>query len=304
MLAMTTHRSDVMDLPLVGVGLPFVGPHASPDAIVTVARAADRLGYHSVSVSDRLLVPAHEGWTNDFGLPEHASFDPLETLTWVAAATERIRLRTDVLVPLFQAPVVLARRLATLDHFSRGRLDLGLARGWLPQEFEATGVPAGDRAAAFEESVAALRACWEPDPVAFDGRHVRVPPALVGPKPHGGRRIAIQVGGVARPAIERAARIGDGLTVAFRNWEDTAEQVGWWRAAGGTGPLTVKAGPMLADAEHATPPVTWTPDHLLDSLARIATLGVHQLVWDLNIVGTPVDEQVALLTDLAPKLVR
>ena len=80
--------------------------------------------------------------------------------------------------------------------------------------------------------------------------------------------------------------------------------VAWWRDAGGTGPLTVKAGPMLADAEHAAPPVTWTPDHLLDSLARIAEWGVHQLVWDLNIVATPVDEQVALLTDLAPALVR
>ena len=293
-----------MDLPLVGVGLPYVGPHASPDAIAAVARAADRLGYHSVSVSDRLLVPAHEGWANDFGLPEHASYDPIETLTWAAAATERVRVRTDVLVPLFQSPVVLARRLATLDHFSRGRLDVGVARGWLHEEFVATGVPEGDRGGAFEESVGALRACWGPDPVTFAGRHVCVPTSLVGPKPYGGRRIAVQVGGLARPAVERAARIGDGLTVAFRNWEDTAEQVAWWRDAGGTGPLTVKAGPMLADAEHAAPPVTWTPDHLLDSLARIAEWGVHQLVWDLNIVATPVDEQVALLTDLAPALVR
>src|SRR5688572_1345786 len=123
--------------PKVGVGLPIVGPHAGPAAIEQIAVAADRLGYSSVSLAERLLMPASPDWQNDFGLPDWPAYDSIETLTWVAAKTQRIRLRTDVIVPLFQQPVVLARRLATLDHLSGGRIDAGVALGWLPEEFEA-----------------------------------------------------------------------------------------------------------------------------------------------------------------------
>ncbi|MDW5593852.1 TIGR03619 family F420-dependent LLM class oxidoreductase [Conexibacter stalactiti] len=285
----------------VGVGLPLLGPHARPESIELVATAADRLGFHSVNVAERLLLPAHDGWSNDFGLPDHPSFDALETLTWVAAKTRRVRLRTGVVVPLFQQPIVLARRLATLDHLSGGRVDAGLALGWLPQEYEATGVDPATRAAAFEESIAALRACWGPDPVAFEGRQCRIPPARVGPKPlHG--TIAIHVGGVTRPAIERAARIGDGVTIAFRSWEATAEQIDWYRAAGGDGEIVVKGGPMLADAEHATAPSTWSEEQIADDLARLAEHGVDEFAWDLNIVGYEPARQVAALERLAAEL--
>ena len=94
-----------------------------------------------------------------------APYDTIETLTWVAAKTQRVHLRTDVVIPLFQHPVVLARRLATLDHLSGGRVEAGVALGWLPEEFAAVGVPTSGRAARVEECVAALRACWGPDPV-------------------------------------------------------------------------------------------------------------------------------------------
>ncbi len=289
-----------MDLPLVGIGLPAIGPHAGPEAIDSVAAAAQRLGFHSVSVSERLLLPAHPGWTNDFGLPDHPAYDALETLTWVAARTDSIRLRTDVLVPLFQQPIVLARRLATLDRLSGGRLDVGMARGWLSQEFEATGVAASRRTAAYEESIAAIRACWGPDPVEFTGRHFRIPPAKVGPKPLDG--IRIYAGGVARPAVERAARIGDGFTVGFRNWGDTLTQVGWYREAGGTGPIVVKAGPMLADAEHEVPPTTWTEPSLLDDLGRAKAVGIDEVVWDANIVGYHPQRQIEVLETVAHEL--
>jgi probable F420-dependent oxidoreductase len=306
MLERQTRAQDTPDttapLPRVGVGVPMVGPHAGAEAIELVASAAERLGFHAISVSERLLLPAHDGWTNDFGLPEHASYDPLETLTWIAARTRGIRLRTDVLVPLFQQPIVLARRLATLDHLSRGRLDVGLALGWLPQEFEAAGVPAAHRAGAFEESIAAIRACWGPDPVEFSGRRYRIPRANVGPKPYGGRTIPISIGGVARPAVERAARLGDGFTIGFRNWEATTEQIGWYRAAGGTGPIAVKGGPMLADAEHATPPRTWSEATVVEDLARLAAHDVAEFTWDLNIVGYEPERQVAALERLAAEL--
>jgi probable F420-dependent oxidoreductase len=287
--------------PLVGVGLPIGGRYAGPDAVTQVATAADALGFHSVSLSERILLPGDENWNNDFGLPQWPFYDAIETLAWTAAKTSRVRLRTDVMVPLFQQPVVLARRLATLDHLSGGRLDVGAARGWLPPEFEATGVTAGHKGAAFEENIAAVRACWAPDPVQFDGRHYTIPLSRIGPKPIQ-QPIPVYIGGLAAAAIQRAARIGDGFTIGFRSWDAALEQAGAYRAAGGTGPIVFRAGPMLADAEHRTPPTTWTEPSVLDDLARAADQGISQVVWDLTIVDTPIPDQLRALERLADKI--
>jgi probable F420-dependent oxidoreductase len=287
--------------PAVSVGVPIFGPYASPTAIEQIAIAADRLGFRSVSLPERLLLPAGPEWQNDFGLPEWPSYDTIETLTWVAAKTQRVRLRTDVIIPLFQHPVVLARRLATLDHLSSGRVEAGVALGWLPEEFEAVGVPTSGRAARFEECVAALRACWGPDPVVFDGEHYRIPPSRIGPKPTHGT-IPLAIGAVSRRAVERAARIGDGFTLGFRNWPATREQVSWYRDAGGRGPIILRGGPMLVDAEHATPPPTWTESGIVENLALAADEGITEFVWDLNIAGYEPARQIELFEGLAATL--
>jgi probable F420-dependent oxidoreductase len=286
------------DFPRVGVGVPIVGRHAGPGAMAEVATAADRLGFSSVSVAERLLLPAGPGWTNEFGLPEWPSYDAIESLTWLAARTERIRLRTDVLVPLFQQPVVLARRLATLDHLSGGRLDVGVALGWLPEEFEAAGVPRDGRAARFEECLTVLRACWGPDPVEHTGRYYRVPQSNIGPKPRG--PLALFVGGLAPAAVSRAARLADGFSVGFRTWADTLEQISWYRAAGGTGPVVVKGGPMLV---HDTDgPHPWSEATIVDDLRRARAEGIDEFLWDLNVVGLEPARQIAAFEALASVL--
>jgi probable F420-dependent oxidoreductase len=287
--------------PAVSVGLPVLGPHAAPPAIERIAVAADRLGFRSVSLSERLLLPAGPEWINEYGLPDWPAYDAVETLTWVAAKTQHVRLRTDVIIPLFQQPVVLARRLATLDHLSRGRVEAGVGLGWLPEEFIATGVPASGRPAMFEESIAVIRACWGPDPVTFEGDHFRIPPSKIGPKPIRGA-IPLSIGAVSRAAVERAARIGDGFTIGFRNWDDTRQQLGWYRDAGGNGPIIVRGGPMLVDAEHETPPLTWTETHIVENLAIAADEGVTEFIWDLNVVGYEPARQVDLLEELAEEI--
>ncbi|WP_328999919.1 TIGR03619 family F420-dependent LLM class oxidoreductase [Kribbella sp. NBC_00709] len=287
-----------MSYPEVGVGLPVVGLRG-PDAVVELATAADELGFAVVSVFERLLVPAAPDWVNHAGLPTEAAYDALETLTYVAARTERVRLHTAVLVPLFQQPVVLARRVATIDQLSGGRMDLGIALGWLPEEFVATGVPARGRVAAFEESVAVLRTCWGPDPVSFTGAHYTVPMAILGPKPVASP--TLYGGGVTRPAIERAARIADGLTLAHRDWESTRAAIGWYHEAGGAGPIILRAGPMKPHPM-LQGPVGFTPDTILDDLRRAADEGVTRVDWDLNIIGIPIPDQVAALKALADRL--
>jgi alkanesulfonate monooxygenase SsuD/methylene tetrahydromethanopterin reductase-like flavin-dependent oxidoreductase (luciferase family) len=131
----------------LGVHLPVAGRGASQQVIAQVAEEAERIGLDSVWSWERLMrptVPIALGGRGgpvmdapeDFG----TVYDPVETLSYVAARTSRITLGTSVLDALFQSPIILARRLATLDRFSEGRLIVGVGQGWMEQEFEAAGV--------------------------------------------------------------------------------------------------------------------------------------------------------------------
>ncbi len=184
-----------MDVPRIGVSLPHFGPYVGPDAVVTVAQAAENFGFHAVSVSERLLMPVRPGWSNDAGLPEAHVWDPLELLTWAAAHTaadsHEHRHRQHHLPAADRARA----RLATLDQLSRGRVDAGLGQGGggtaetsylIPEEFTAAGVPIGRRGSGFVEHVAAMRACWGPDPVEFNGDDYQIP--AVGRRPEAVQR--------------------------------------------------------------------------------------------------------------------
>ena len=167
----------------LGIALPTSGRLASPANIVRIAQEAERLGYAAVWTYERLLRPMAELPSQTGGPPERIPktyrlvYEPLETLSYVAAVTERIRLGTSVIDALLHPPVVLARRFATLDQFSGGRVIAGVGQGWLPQEFETANVPMGRIGAGMDEAVGAMRACWGPDPVEFEGRFYRIAPS-------------------------------------------------------------------------------------------------------------------------------
>jgi alkanesulfonate monooxygenase SsuD/methylene tetrahydromethanopterin reductase-like flavin-dependent oxidoreductase (luciferase family) len=180
-------------------------------------------------------------------------------------------------------------------------VDVGIANGWLPEEFAAVGVPMSRRGAGFEDHLAAMRACWGPDPVEHSGPRYPIPCALVGPKPFAGR-LPVLIGALAPVAIERAARLGDGVILGLRDWDSARDQISAYRDAGGRGRIVLRAGPMLADAQHAEPPTTFTPACVIDDLERAAALGVDEVIWDLNIVGMHPDEQIHEMEQLASRL--
>src|SRR4051794_16990940 len=166
-----------MDL---GVALPHFGKHSSPAAIEQVAVEAERMGYASLWVLERLLRPTnpmHDVTRPGARISEAYMrvFEPIETLTFAAAKTSRIRLGTSVIDALFHVPAVVGRRLATLDNFSNGRVIAGLGQGYMLEEFATANVPRSRRGKGLEEFVAALRAVWAPDPVSFSGRFYNVP---------------------------------------------------------------------------------------------------------------------------------
>jgi probable F420-dependent oxidoreductase len=300
----------------LGIALPQWGKHASSEAIVQVAQTAERLGYASLWVQERLLRPTKplSGYSGMPGQPwpeaYRTVYDPIETLTFVAARTDRIKLGTSVIDALFHVPVVLARRLATLDQFCGGRLIVGLGQGWAEDEFLTANVPPKRRGAGFEEFIAALRAVWGPDPVQFNGRHYRIPESDIGPKPVQPGGPPILVGAFAPAAVERAGRIADGLNPISVNWEILQGLVDGFREAARADnrnlnslQIVVRANIQFSDQpmEPDRGPFSGSPDQIRADLERAGGMGLNHIFFDLGFAETPVEQQLRFLELLAPR---
>jgi len=196
-----------------GVHLPQVGPFASPEAIVGVARKAEDLGYHSLWVSDHIVTPRRLDSPYPGGRypvqPEWPFLEPVSTLLFAAAVTRRVRLGTSVLVITQRQPVVLAKELATLDVLSEGRLIFGAGAGWMKEEFQALNVPIADHGPRMAEYLEVIRRCWTEDDPSFDGRFYKLGDVGFYPKPVQKPHPPIWIGGWADGALRRAARYGD-----------------------------------------------------------------------------------------------
>src|SRR5260221_14577805 len=142
----------------LGVGLPTSPPYASAESIMRIAKEAERLGYNSLWTYERLVYPI-AGLTQPDGstwqLPDSykSVYEPIETLSYVAARTQRVKLGTSIVNAPFQSPVLLGRRFATLDRLSNGRAMAGLGQGWMPQEFATPNVSMKERGKDVEENI-------------------------------------------------------------------------------------------------------------------------------------------------------
>jgi probable F420-dependent oxidoreductase len=185
----------------VGIHLPQIGRKAGPDSIKRAAMQAEALGFADVWTSEHIIVPAGAMYP-----PSPNFYDPVLTLTWAAAYTNRVRLGTSVLVLPMRHPLPLAKELATLQNLSGGRLILGAGVGWMEAEFAALGVPFNERGRRMDEGIALMRAVWGDDPVTFPTRWVpaEVDNMRMMPKPE--KPIPIWIGGTSEPALKRAAR--------------------------------------------------------------------------------------------------
>jgi probable F420-dependent oxidoreductase len=173
----------------VGLTLPQLGEHVTRDAVRAFCERAEALGFASLWVQEHLffaLAPSAP-YAARPGMPVpdayRTTWSPLELLTAAAAWTERVRLGTGILVGGYHRPVELAQRLATLDHLSNGRLIVGLSVGWSKDEHDQMDVEFSTRGRRMDELVRALRVCWGPDPVRFEGEFFQIPDSIVGPKP-------------------------------------------------------------------------------------------------------------------------
>jgi probable F420-dependent oxidoreductase len=182
-----------------------------PDALAAFARHAEDCGFESLYVPEHVaLYPdAHVGAVAF--PPDLPIADPLEVLSFVAAVTGRILLGTGVLLLPYHQPVVLAKRLATIDLLSRGRMRLfTIGVGSLPGEAAAVGVDYTTRGRRADEAIDALRLLWAGDTsgVSFDGDLISFTAATSYPKPVA--PIPVHIGGSSAAAARRAGLRGDG----------------------------------------------------------------------------------------------
>jgi probable F420-dependent oxidoreductase len=187
-----------------GIHLPHAGEQATPALIRRYAMRAEALGFADVWVSEHIIVPRA-------AFPRSPLFyDPVLTLTWVAAVTQRVRLGTTVLVLPMRHPLPLAKELATLQNLSDGRLILGAGVGWLEPEFAALGVPFRERGRRMDEGIAMMRAVWTQDPVTFKAKHIAAEIEGLTMQPQPISPIPLWIGGSSEPALARTVRIADG----------------------------------------------------------------------------------------------
>jgi probable F420-dependent oxidoreductase len=294
----------------LGFALPHLGPIATRDNIRQVAVEAERLGYHSLWTNERLLKPVNPK-TPYPGNPEgvldwqyETVFEHLTSLTFASALTERIRLGVSLINLPFHPPVQLAKRIATIDQLSNGRLDIGLGLGWSEDEADVTNTPFDTRGRRAAEYIECMKALWADDPVEFHGDYVDVPLTEFGPKPVQKPHPPLYVGAFAPVALKRAGRVADGFTaccapvdaiLAMRQAvQDAATDAG---RDGASLPTVVRCLVHRTDEpipDEGRPVAHGTWDQIHEDCVRLAEAGVEVTFFDVNFV-TDCDGTEALL---------
>ena len=201
-----------------GLHLGTRGTGANPDALLTIARKAESLGFHHLGLSDHVVIAAQvdsvypytangEWFAQDTGV----CLEQLTTLAFLAAGTERIRLLSSVMVVPHRPPLLAAKMLTTVDILSKGRLTVGAGVGWMEEELALLGAPPfTERGRASDEYIEAFRVLWTAARPSYAGRHVAFDNVLFAPKPVQRPHPPIWIGGEGPPARRRAGRLGDG----------------------------------------------------------------------------------------------
>jgi probable F420-dependent oxidoreductase len=303
----------------IGFGAPVAGAWATPGYLASFAERAEQAGYASLWSFQRLLVPEGSGME-----PVYRSvLDPMVALGYAAATTSRIRLGVAIINLPFVSPAYLAKQATTVDVLSGGRLDLGLGIGWMPEEFEVSGASTARRGARAEEYLAVLRTLWADEVSSFSGEFYTVPAGRQDPRPVQKPGPPVLLGGMSRPAMERAGRLADGWITSSRadlaKISEAVSVITDAAAAAGRDPVAVRIicrGVVLAGAEWAGPDgarrlLSGSYQQIREDAAWLGEQGVTELFYDLNWdpqVGNPAVAPEAaaeragqILAELAPR---
>jgi probable F420-dependent oxidoreductase len=259
------------------------------------ARAAEQAGFDTFYVPEHTHIPvrreaAHPG-TGTAELPDDRyarTLDPWVALATAAAVTTRIRLATAVALPVESDPITLAKTIATLDHLSGGRVQLGVGFGWNTDELADHHVPAGRRRAVLREHLEAMRALWTQEEASYDGEFVSFGASWAWPKPAQAHLPVLVGAGGNEKAFAWICAHADGWITTPRDVE-VDDQVALLRA-------------MWADAGRAGQPqvvsISGKPDP--ERIAHLESIGVTECAFGLP--DRSEEEVVAYLARTAGRL--
>lgn len=171
--------------------------------IAAIGRAADRLGFNHLTCSEHVGIPVDVE-----RIRGGRYWDPLVTLGFLAAVTEKIKLATHVAVLPYHHPLEVVKRYGTLDRISEGRLILGVGVGSLEQEFDLLGVPFADRGPRFEDHLRALHAAWGRREPSYQGTHFEFSGFVIDPCATS-ERPPLWLGGRSPRSLRRALEFAD-----------------------------------------------------------------------------------------------
>ncbi|MFJ8049157.1 TIGR03619 family F420-dependent LLM class oxidoreductase [Streptomyces luteogriseus] len=281
---------------------------AGPDDLLEIARTADRAGFDYLASCDHVGIPRRLA-----AAMSTVWYDPVATLAFLAAATERVRLLSHVAIVGLRHPLLTAKQYATLDHLSAGRLILGVGAGHVQEEFEALGVDFRQRGPVLDECLDALRAALGPD--EFPEHHGKLYDFEgLGQRPRPVQdHVPLWVGGSSPAAVRRAALKGDGWLPQGDPRDRLPAQIARIRElreqAGAQGPFTVGAivEPLCVGTprwEVGRRTLTGGPRELAESLRAYRAMGVHQIQvrFRSRSRGELTDQIAAFGAEVAPEL--
>jgi probable F420-dependent oxidoreductase len=275
-----------------------------------VARLAEELGFESIFYGEHPIRPVGQA-----GQSVHADGIPFfqDTVVMLArasAVTERIRLGGGVFLIPEHNPVLFAKQLASIDHYSGGRLLVGAGIGWSRTECEVLGGNYDRRWEQAAEAIVLMKRLWSEDTVEFHGEFFEIPPIQLFPQPARKPWPPVLIGGSSSEAnFQRVIEYGDGWIPAFVTPESIATAPERLEAArrrldalaveGGRDPSTIQITAILRGPQidgDMNPRGSTTVDRAL--LVRLAGVGVDRVAISLSTI-TSEDDAKAALTRIA-----
>jgi probable F420-dependent oxidoreductase len=284
----------------IGLFAPTLNPTATPAYLRALGRGAEERGFHALWLAEHVVLfdqyESQYPYSSDGKIPaggESGILDPFNTLSFLAAVTDRVRLGTGICLVPQRNPVYTAKDVATLDWISGGRVDFGVGIGWLAEEFRAVAVPFEQRAARCRSYLEVMKRLWSEPVSQYGDEFYDLPPCRMYPKPLQKPHPPIYFGGESDPALRRVADLGQGWYPFKMLPEDLAGRVA--RLDG----LLGERGRRLSDIEIVVCPYMLKVD--LDAIKRYRELGVSQVI--LLLIAPDVDELEAALDTMAENFV-
>ena len=193
------------------VEFPSVSYRWGPEGIIKLAQAVEQIGFDQLDMFDHVVM-GYGTATRAAPMypPQMPIMEAIVMLSFIAAATNRIGLGTEVLVLPQRNPTLTAKQVSTLDTLSGGRVRLGVGVGWQESEYEALGEDFGNRGRRMDEAINLLRRYWSEESVSANSQFYQFEAIAMEPKPPQGRKLPIWIGGSADATMKRVGELGDG----------------------------------------------------------------------------------------------